>query len=170
MEAAVATLMATDWGPLYLAATAQGLCLVAFRTEPTPTELRHLKRYGVAAPEPGSTPVLAESVRQLGEYFAGQRRAFELPLDLRGTPFQRAVWDALLRIPFGESRSYSGLAQELGRPRAARAVGQAVGANPVSIIVPCHRVLGQNGSLTGYGGGLERKVALLWLEGLGRGT
>lgn len=168
MDAATATRMTTNWGPLYLAATAHGLCLVTFRADPAPAELRYLARQGIAAPEPGSAPVLTEAVRQLEEYFAGQRRTFELPLDLRGTPFQRAVWEALQRIPFGESRTYSGLAKSLGRPRAARAVGQAVGANPVSIIVPCHRVLGQNGSLTGYGGGLERKVALLWLEGLGR--
>lgn len=168
MDTAYAVGMTTSLGPLYVAATEQGICLVVFRPEPAAADLRYLARSRVAGPEPGSMPVLVEAIHQLEAYFAKQRRTFDLPLDLRGTPFQRAVWEALLRIPFGESRTYGGIAQELGRPRSARAVGQAVGANPVSVIVPCHRVLGQNGSLTGYGGGLERKVALLWLEGLGR--
>ena len=102
--------------------------------------------------------------KQLDEYFAGRFRRFTLPLDLRGTPFQRQVWDALLDIPYGETRSYGDVARALGRPRSARAVGGANHVNPVAIVVPCHRVIGSNGSLTGYGGGLDRKKALLDLE------
>jgi O-6-methylguanine DNA methyltransferase len=102
---------------------------------------------------------------QLDAYFAGELREFTLPLDLRGTSFQRRVWDLLCRIPWGETRSYGQIAKALGRPRGARAVGRAVGTNPVSIVVPCHRVIGSDGTLTGYGGGLDRKEALLKLEG-----
>jgi methylated-DNA-[protein]-cysteine S-methyltransferase len=101
---------------------------------------------------------------QLEEYFAGTRREFDLPLAFRGTPFQRAVWTALLDIPYGETASYGELAQLLGKPAAARAVGLANGKNPISIVVPCHRVIGSTGSLTGYGGGLERKEYLLGFE------
>ncbi len=108
--------------------------------------------------------VLAEAARQLDAYAAGQRRTFALPLAPRGTPWQRAVWQALLAIPYGETVSYGALAARLGRPGSARAVGAAVGRNPISIIVPCHRVLGANGGLTGYAGGLDRKRALLALE------
>jgi len=111
-------------------------------------------------------PVLRQAVAQLVEYFAGERSTFDLPLDLQGgTPFQQSVWDALLRIPRGGTTSYAELARRLGKPQAARAIGAAVGRNPVSIVVPCHRVLGTDGTLTGYAGGLERKTALLQLEG-----
>ena len=103
-------------------------------------------------------------ISQLDAYFTGKLRDFTLPLDLRGTSFQRQVWDILCGIPWGETRTYGEIAQALGRPRAARAVGRAVGTNPVSIVVPCHRVVGSDGSLTGYGGGLDRKRALLKLE------
>ena len=116
--------------------------------------------------EDAEHPVLRQAVAQLVEYFAGQRTAFDLPLDLQGgTPFQQSVWDALLRIPRGGTTSYGELARRLGKPQAARAIGAAVGRNPVSIVVPCHRVLGTDGTLTGYAGGLERKTALLQLEG-----
>jgi len=111
-------------------------------------------------------PVLQQAKAQLTEYFAGRRTSFELPLDLgTGTSFQQAVWLALLKIPYGVTRSYGGLSVDIGRPSAVRAVGAAVGRNPFSIIVPCHRVLGSDGALTGYAGGLERKTALLQLEG-----
>lgn len=106
----------------------------------------------------------AEATSQLDEYFAGTRRAFELELDLRGTPFQRAVWEQLLAIPFGTTVSYGELARRIERPDRVRAVGGAVGRTPVPIIVPCHRVVGADGSLTGYGGGIHRKAALLSLE------
>jgi methylated-DNA-[protein]-cysteine S-methyltransferase len=111
-------------------------------------------------------PVLREAVAQLRAYFAGERTRFDLPLDLdAGTPFQRSVWGALRAIPPGATTSYAQIARQLGRPQAARAIGAAVGRNPVSIVVPCHRVLGTGGSLTGYAGGLDRKTALLRLEG-----
>jgi methylated-DNA-[protein]-cysteine S-methyltransferase len=103
-------------------------------------------------------------VAQLEAYFAGERTTFDVPLDLRGTEFQQLVWRALLEIPYGETRTYGSLARALSRPNAARAVGLANGHNPVGIIVPCHRVIGADGSLTGYGGGLDRKRALLALE------
>jgi methylated-DNA-[protein]-cysteine S-methyltransferase len=109
-------------------------------------------------------PLLLEAERQIGEYFAGARREFSVALDMRGTRFQKEVWNALLAIPFGETRSYGQLALELGNPRATRAVGAANGSNPLPIVVPCHRVIGSNGKLTGFGGGLETKAFLLNLE------
>ena len=109
-------------------------------------------------------PMLVETERQLGEYFAGKRKAFSVALDLRGTRFQKDVWEALLAIPFGETRSYGQLAKQLGNPRATRAVGAANGRNPVSIILPCHRVIGSSGKLTGFAGGLDAKAHLLSLE------
>lgn len=110
-------------------------------------------------------PLLCEAQRQLREYFAGTRRVFDIALDLsHGTAFQQAVWKALLALPFGVSTSYGALAASLRRPEAVRAVAAAVGRNPLSVIVPCHRVLGSDGSLTGYAGGLDRKRALLALE------
>jgi methylated-DNA-[protein]-cysteine S-methyltransferase len=114
----------------------------------------------------GRDPALLEPLRhQLDEYFAGRRRTFDLSLDLRGTPFQRRVWAELQRIPWGRTISYGELARRLGNPNLTRAVGTANGANPVSIVVPCHRVIGADGSLTGYGGGLDIKAKLLALEG-----
>jgi methylated-DNA-[protein]-cysteine S-methyltransferase len=113
--------------------------------------------------ERSSEPFAAVSA-QLHEYFAGERTAFELPLAMTGTPFERRVWDALTCIPYGETLSYGELARQIGQPSAARAVGLANGRNPISVIVPCHRVIGANGTLTGYGGGLERKRILLELE------
>jgi len=107
----------------------------------------------------------APYVRQLKEYFAGRRRQFDLPLDLRGTDFQKRCWRELLKIPYGETRSYADIARAIGNPAAVRAVGLANGQNPIAIIVPCHRVIGSDGSLTGYGGGLETKRKLLELEG-----
>lgn len=112
-------------------------------------------------------PVLQQAQRQLTEYFAGQRASFELPLDLStGTSFQQQVWQALLEIPRGATCSYGALSAAIGKPAAVRAVGGAVGHNPFSIVVPCHRVIGADGSLTGYAGGLERKTVLLQLEGV----
>lgn len=107
---------------------------------------------------------LATARSQLAEYFAGERLAFDLPLAAAGTPFQRSVWSALSAIEYGEVISYGELARRIGNPRAVRAVGLANGRNPISIVVPCHRVIGANGTLTGYGGGLERKRWLLALE------
>ena len=106
--------------------------------------------------------------RQLDEYFAGTRKAFDFPYRLHGTPFQEAVWAALRRIPYGETRSYKDIAEAIGHPKAFRAVGMANHANPIFIAIPCHRVIGASGSLVGYGGGLEMKKALLELERLNR--
>ncbi|MFZ3567255.1 methylated-DNA--[protein]-cysteine S-methyltransferase [Streptomyces sp. BH097] len=104
------------------------------------------------------------AIDQLNAYFEGELREFDLPLDLHGTPFQRSVWAQLQRIPYGETRTYGELAEALGKPAASRAVGLANGKNPVGVIVPCHRVIGANGDLTGYGGGLDRKRRLLAFE------
>ena len=114
--------------------------------------------------ERGHHPVLFEAQRQLGEYFAGRRTAFNLELDFVGTAFQRRVWSALLTIPYGETRSYGEIARQIGSPSASRAVGAANGSNPISIVAPCHRVVGSTGKLTGFGGGLEAKAKLLALE------
>jgi methylated-DNA-[protein]-cysteine S-methyltransferase len=108
--------------------------------------------------------VFADAVEQLNAYFAGELTDFDLELDLQGTLFQRRVWEALLKIPYGETRSYGEIAVQVGAPGSARAVGLANGHNPIAIIVPCHRVIGANGKLTGYGGGVDRKLTLLELE------
>jgi methylated-DNA-[protein]-cysteine S-methyltransferase len=115
-------------------------------------------------PEPSADPVLELAAAQLAEYFAGHRRDFELPLDARGTAFQRAVWSALRDIPYAATTSYGAIATRVGRPRAVRAVGAANGRNPLAIIIPCHRVIGSDGGLTGYGGGLPTKRWLLGHE------
>ncbi|NBE52707.1 methylated-DNA--[protein]-cysteine S-methyltransferase [Streptomyces boluensis] len=153
------TVVDSPYGSLTLVATGgalSGLYMTDQRHRP-PEE-----SFGERVP-PEEEP-FAETVRQLVEYFAGERTDFELPLHLNGTPFQREVWDGLLRIPYGETRTYGELAADLGRPQASRAVGLANGKNPIGIVVPCHRVVGANGSLTGYGGGLDRKRRLLDLE------
>lgn len=110
-------------------------------------------------------PVLMEAARQLDEYFKGERRAFDLPLNFHGTPFQKAVWAALLTVPYGQTRSYAQIAEQIGRPSAMRAVGAANGRNPISIVAPCHRIIGTGGQLTGFAGGLDAKAWLLRLEG-----
>ncbi|PSL05273.1 methylated-DNA-[protein]-cysteine S-methyltransferase [Haloactinopolyspora alba] len=114
--------------------------------------------------------LFGEARRQLDAYFDGRLRTFDLPLNPAGTPFQRQVWEALRAIPYGEVRSYGEIADAIGRPTASRAAGAANGRNPISVIVPCHRVIGASGALTGYGGGLDRKRALLDLEMSGRGV
>ena len=128
----------------------------------------------LATPQQGDPAALAPAISQLDEYFAGERRAFEIPLRLKGTEFQRRVWAALREIPFGETTSYGALArrlsEETGEKFDPRAVGGAVGSTPVPIVVPCHRVIGADGSLTGYGGGLARKRALLDFESTGGNT
>ncbi|MDB5734064.1 MAG: ogt1, partial [Alphaproteobacteria bacterium] len=107
---------------------------------------------------PGDNAVLRDAARQLGEYFAGTRTTFTMKLDFTGTEFQKSVWQALLTIPFGETRSYADIARQIGNPKAVRAVGAANGKNPISIIAPCHRVIGANGKLTGFAGGLDAKA------------
>ncbi len=145
-------------GPLLLAADDGGLHLIEFASP------RHPATRGRDWRE-GSNAVLAQASAQLGEYFAGERRDFDLPLSPRGTPFQRDVWRALQRIEYGETISYAALATGIGKPSATRAVGAANGRNPLPIVVPCHRVIGADGSLTGFGGGLPIKQFLLTLEG-----
>jgi methylated-DNA-[protein]-cysteine S-methyltransferase len=115
--------------------------------------------------EEGDDPVLTECARQLGEYFEGKRREFDLPLAAAGSDFQKSVWREIARIPFGETISYAELARRAGAAGSARAAGAATGHNPLSVVVPCHRVVGSDGSLTGYAGGLERKTRLLEIEG-----
>jgi methylated-DNA-[protein]-cysteine S-methyltransferase len=121
-------------------------------------------RFGPMSAAPDN-PILIKTARQLEEYFAGTRDRFELELDFTGTAFQRQVWAALLTIPFGETRTYGQIAEQIGNPTAVRAVGAANGRNPISIVAPCHRVIGASGKLTGFAGGLEAKERLLTLEG-----
>lgn len=146
-------------GLMRLAATPQGLCGVWFEGQRHQADASHWA-------DAANHPVLQNAIAQLTQYFAGQRKQFDLPLDLSaGTPFQQAVWQALQSLAFGQTCSYGALSAQIGRPTAVRALSGAVARNPVSIIVPCHRVLGANGALTGYAGGLDRKAALLKLEG-----
>jgi methylated-DNA-[protein]-cysteine S-methyltransferase len=152
-------LMRSPVGELKLIASDKGLVAVLWEND-----VPHRVRVGEMV-EDGRHPVLMEAERQLGEYFAGKRQEFSVPLDMRGTAFQRDVWRALLEIPFGETRSYLDLAKRLGNPNATRAVGAANGRNPLSIVVPCHRVIGASGKLTGFAGGLDVKAKLLGLEG-----
>ena len=140
-------------GPLVLAVSERGLVAVEFGTRAIPPGWQE------------SAEKTALYVRQLEEYFSGRRRQFDLPLDLHGTDFQERCWHELLKIPYGETRSYADIARGIGRPTAVRAVGLANGQNPIAIVVPCHRVIGSDGSLTGYGGGLHIKRRLLELEG-----
>ncbi|SDY44872.1 methylated-DNA-[protein]-cysteine S-methyltransferase [Amycolatopsis xylanica] len=125
---------------------------------------RHLPKFETFGPEEPGNELFARVESQLKEYFAGQRREFDLPITFAGTEFQRRVWTELTEIPYGETISYGELAQRLGNPSASRAVGLANGKNPISVIVPCHRVVGSTGDLTGYGGGIERKRFLLDFE------
>lgn len=159
------TTLANNWN-IALAATERGLCYLALPRD----SVRGLKDWvshhidDCALQE---DPLALEPyVQELNEYFSGLRQEFSGPVDLHGTPFQVAVWRALLGIPYGETRSYQDIARAIGRPKAVRAVGMANGANPVPIVVPCHRVIGKNGSLTGYSGGLDIKTQLLQQEGL----
>lgn len=145
-------------GRLHLLATDRALITLVWRMHAHP-------HAGFAdaenAPEQA---ILSRAARQLGEYFMGERRSFELPLEFRGTDFQRRVWNELLGIPYGQTRTYRQIAERIGNPKAVRAVGAANGANPISIIAPCHRVIGSSGSLTGFGGGLDAKAWLLARE------
>jgi methylated-DNA-[protein]-cysteine S-methyltransferase len=152
-------LMKSPVGTLRLVASDKGLAGVWFeRSRPGRVRPR-------GDVEDARHPVLVEAERQLREYFAGRRQSFQLTLDFAGTAFQRAVWNALLTIPFGQTRSYGEIARQVGRPSASRAVGAANGQNPVAIVAPCHRVIGSTGALTGFGGGLDVKERLLKLEG-----
>lgn len=141
------------------------LCLCDWQVEKHRDHVdRRLKRVLKAEFEDGSSDVIEETVRQLDEYFAGKRKEFNIPLLFVGTDFQKTVWNELLNIPFGKTISYGEMARRVGMPKAVRAVANANGANAISILAPCHRVIGSNGSLTGYGGGLAAKKMLLDLE------
>lgn len=160
----VQTTFKSPLGTIIIAATDKGLAGLWFEGQRhSPAELTG----GCPAwPSEPQHPVLKKTSVYLNEYFTGKRVQFDVPLDLSGgTTFQQAVWTVLLSIPQGSTSSYSEVSQRIGNPAAVRAVGAAVGRNPVSIVVPCHRVVGSNGSLTGYAGGLDRKTALLTLEG-----
>jgi methylated-DNA-[protein]-cysteine S-methyltransferase len=150
--------IASPVGELTLAAGDEGLVAILWEND---RPGRVVLGETVDAPD---HPVLVETERQLGEYFAGGRRAFDVPLDFRGPEFQKSVWRILLTIPFGETRTYGQIARQIGDPNASRAVGAANGRNPISIIAPCHRVVGADGSLTGFAGGLDAKRFLLGLE------
>jgi len=161
-------------GPLFLAASERGLVALEFDARlagqqsirPNPRDLREGNREennGVRFEQ--DSGLMRPYVRELEEYFAGKRREFSFPLDLRGTNFQLACWRALLAIPYGETRSYAAMARAVGKPKAFRAVGMANNRNPIAIVVPCHRVIASDGTLCGYGGGLEVKRKLLELEG-----
>ena len=152
-------------GPLLLAATDRGLRALYMRLHRHVSEDVDPRWVPVARGSATQRGILDRTCQQLDEYFAGRRTAFDVPLDVDGSPFQRAVWDGLRAIPFGQTVSYGELARRIGNAKAVRAVGLANGRNPVSIVVPCHRVIGADGSMTGYGGGIERKVFLLALEG-----
>lgn len=152
-------------GPMLAGATDKGLCLLEFVESESPeAQLAAIEKTFRARIKPGPGPHLEATLKQLEEYFSGRRKTFDLSLDMRGTPFQQDAWQALLAIPYGRTVSYAEQARSMGRPSAVRAVANANAANPVSIIVPCHRVIGSNGTLTGYGGGLWRKKYLLELE------
>jgi methylated-DNA-[protein]-cysteine S-methyltransferase len=156
MNTTLYTTIDSPIGGLLLAGDGRSLHHLAFRSGRRPTRISPIweRRDGV----------FDDVVDQLREYFDGRRRTFDVALELAGNPFEQRVWEALRGIPYGETVSYGQIAAEVGQPTAARAVGLANGRNPVAVIVPCHRVIGANGSLTGYGGGLERKQFLLDLE------
>ncbi len=158
--------MTSPVGPIWVASTETGLCAVTLG-DAQPDALFDWLAEHVGQKQPQEdAEAMKPALTQLREYFSRVRRAFDLSLDVRGTAFQRAVWEAVARIPYGETASYGEIAQRVGKPRAARAVGAAVGANPLPIIIPCHRVIGADGSLTGYGSGLDVKERLLRLEGV----
>ena len=164
----VHTVIDSPVGPLMLGAAGDALCLCGFANheKSAPRALRRLERLTGQAAREGTSPVIAEAARQLGDYFAGRRKRFDLPLKPIGTNFQRAVWRALQAIPHGETISYRQLAERIGHPRAMRAVGLANGANPLAVVIPCHRVIAADGSLGGFGGGPDVKRRLLALEGV----
>jgi methylated-DNA-[protein]-cysteine S-methyltransferase len=150
--------MKSPVGDLKLVASEKGLAAILWpNDDPKRVRLAPLT-------EDRRHPVLKETERQLGEYFKGRRKTFDLPLDFAGTVFQKRVWKALLKIPYGQTRSYGELAKQLGNAKAMRAVGAANGRNPISIVAPCHRVIGASGKLTGFAGGLQAKAFLLQLE------
>lgn len=161
----------TPLGDMLAIASPNGLCLLEFVGQHgVEREQRQVEAARGGPSCAGMNPVLTQAGTELAQYFAGQRQCFGVPLDLVGTPFQQQAWQTLCAIPYGQTRSYAEQACAIGRPTACRAVAAANGSNKVSIIVPCHRVIGSDGRLTGFGGGLPRKQALLALEQMGQQT
>lgn len=157
-----AALIGTPLGQMLAIADAGTLVLLEFADRPgLGREVEALRRKAGASVEPGDTPALRQIQSELDQYFSSPRMRFETPIRLIGTPFQQSVWEALRGIPSGETRAYADIAGQIGRPEAVRAVGATNGANHLALIVPCHRVIGSNGELTGYAGGLGRKAWLL---------
>ena len=154
--------LSTPLGPMLAGASDKGICLLEFTDRRMlETQLDRLRQYLKALLLPGKHPLLDQLQQQLNEYFSGERKVFDLPLDVPGSPFQTKVWDALMQIPYGETASYKKQAILMGNPGAVRAVGKANGDNRIAIIIPCHRVIGENGAPVGYGGGVWRKLWLL---------
>jgi O-6-methylguanine DNA methyltransferase len=152
-------------GTIRAAATLRGVCKITLGRETAADFFGWLERHIAHAPrKPECRGLVVLALDQIVEYLNGARREFDLPLDLRGTEFQRRVWATVAGIPYGETRTYADIARAIGKPKAVRAVGAANGANPLPLVVPCHRVLGSDGSLTGYGGGLDVKRQLLEME------
>ena len=156
----------TAIGRILVAGGPQGICRICLPATFSADWVSWFDRHFSSRPHSLDYPLLSNAARQLEEYFSARRRVFDLLLDLRGTPFQRRVWQQLVKIPYGSTVSYAEVSRRIHSPRAWRAVGSAVGQNPVPIIVPCHRVIGSDGSLGGFGGGLSLKGHLLELEGL----
>lgn len=150
---------------LYVAATEKGLCYVGSPGHSSEEIASAIHKRLPAAELKENIEALQPYIEELQEYFSGKRQSFSIPVDVKGTPFQEAIWQALMDIPYGQTLSYSDIAHKIGKPAAVRAVGTAIGANPVLITVPCHRVIGKNGAITGYRGGTEMKQYLLDLEG-----
>ncbi len=176
METLHSTKIDSAIGPLFLAASVHGLVALEFDARlpgqqsirPSPRDLRKEKQHAFAFDD--APRLMQLYIRELEEYFSGKRRDFTFHLDLRGTDFQLACWRALQAIPYGETRTYADIARAVGKPAAFRAVGMANNRNPIAIVVPCHRVIASNGTLCGYGGGLDVKRKLLELEGARSGT
>jgi O-6-methylguanine DNA methyltransferase len=158
--------IASPIGPLALYGTVEGLLAIVFPRHSRMAVEAWLDRVIGRARIVDDEQALEDPIGQIDEYFDGTRRAFDLALDLRGTDFQRRVWDAVANVPYGETRSYRDVACSVGRPKAVRAVGAANGANPLPLVIPCHRIIGSSGGLHGYGGGLDTKAKLLELEGV----
>jgi O-6-methylguanine DNA methyltransferase len=155
----------TRIGTVRVAATQRGVCKIALGQETAQDFFGWLEHHIGRAPRKSErSGLVALALDQIAEYLGGQRREFDLPLDLRGTDFQRRMWAAVAGIPYGQTRTYADIARAIGKPQAVRAVGAANGANPLPLVVPCHRVIGSDGSLTGYGGGLDVKRKLLEME------
>ncbi|QDY84043.1 methylated-DNA--[protein]-cysteine S-methyltransferase [Paenibacillus polymyxa] len=152
-----------DWN-LYMAATSEGLCYVGSLNQSVEELMAWARSRFPGSPLVEEDTVLQPYAKELIEYFQGERTHFTLPVDFHGTTFQMAVWNALCNIPYGETQSYSDIANAIQKPSSVRAVGAAIGANPILVTIPCHRVIGKHGALTGYRGGLDMKVKLLQLE------